>query len=183
MTSLMGRWHGDRSTLNYQTDAPTESSLSQRAEQTMQRIAKPAIRPGSLFDLLYTRTDETERIIRIVERDPVLTARLLSVTNSAAMGVAIEITSVRRAVHLLGASRTRTIGLAQGLRLLYDTTNLPRQLRDAFWTGSITKACAATMFMAHTAGELAEYAFANALIQDIGLPMLAHVEPDWYAVA
>lgn len=163
-----------------QTDSLVEPTLSDRARQTMQQVASPVIRVGSLLDLLNARPDDTERIIKIIKRDPVLAARTLSVTNSAAMGVSVKITSVRRAVHLLGAGRARSVGLAHGLRLLYDTAELPPRLREALWVGSITKACAAALFMAHASGKLAGRAFAAALVQDIGLPMLAHVDPQWY---
>jgi diguanylate cyclase (GGDEF)-like protein len=172
--------YGDRSAVTSKTDSPVEPALSDLARQTMQQVASPVIRAGSLLDLLNTRPDDTDHIIDIIKRDPVLAARTLAVTNSAAMGISVRITSIRRAVHLLGAGRARSVGLAHGLRMLYDATDLPPRLRDALWVGSITKACAAALFMSHTAGKLAGRAFAAALVQDIGLPMLAHVDPQWY---
>lgn len=152
----------------------------ERARATLRRVAQPAIRPGALFELLYVRPDETERIIGIFKRDPTLAARVMAVINSAAMGVSLEVTSVDRAVHLLGAGRARSIGLAHGLRMLAEAAPLPPRLVHAFWAAAVTKAAAASLFMRHTAGELADRAFAAGLVQDIGLPMLAHVDAAWY---
>lgn len=153
----------------------------QRPRPALDQLAEPTVRPGSLFELLQARPGETERIIHVIERDPPLAARVLAVVNSAALGVAAEISGIPRAVHLLGASRARSIGLAHGLRLLADAAALSAHVRDTLWANAITKAAAAALFVRHDAVDLADRAFALGLLQDIGLPMLIQIDPDWYA--
>jgi len=156
------------------------SADNDRARQTLDRLPSPKIRPATLFELLNVRPDHTDAVIDILRRDAVLAARVLAVVNSAALGVAHEVARIDRAVYLLGAGRARSIGLAHGLGLLAGGMRLPRRLADALWIGAVTKACAASLFMQHTAGEMAERAFAAGLIQDVGLPMLAAADGDWY---
>ncbi|CAG37679.1 conserved hypothetical protein [Desulfotalea psychrophila LSv54] len=54
---------------------------------------------------LTTRNLEFKHIVEVVKADPSITFKLLKLLNSAAMGVAIEVTSIRHAVVLLGLTR------------------------------------------------------------------------------
>jgi len=105
---------------------------------------------------------------------------VLSVTNSAAFGVRQPIDSVRRAVIHLGPTRARAIALAFGLRLLADSAGLPTAMTHCLWVASLRKAAAARLAAHVFAPEDAEHAYCLALIQDIGLPLLAAVDPVFY---
>jgi diguanylate cyclase (GGDEF)-like protein len=154
--------------------------LDARAQQTLEKIGSALVQPTSLLELLRADGSDPERISELISKDPALTARVLSVVNSAAYGLSTQITNVPRAVNLLGAGETRTIALAYGLRLIAEASGLPARHVETIWTASLTKACAARLFCEHVAPPHVDDGYAVGLIQDIALPMLMAVDTDFY---
>jgi putative nucleotidyltransferase with HDIG domain len=72
----------------------------------------PALSPGAshLLEVIGTGVYEVPDIVKVIENDSALTANVLKVVNSAAMGLRREITSVHQAVAFLGD--TKIIGIA-----------------------------------------------------------------------
>jgi putative nucleotidyltransferase with HDIG domain len=72
----------------------------------------PALSPGAsrLLDVLGTGCYEVADIVQVIETDSGLTANVLKVVNSAAMGLRRDITTVHQAVAFLGD--TKIIGIA-----------------------------------------------------------------------
>src|SRR3989337_811087 len=62
-----------------------------------------------LLNLLQSDDTADSEIVALISQDPGLTARLLKLANSAAMGLRMQVTSIQRAVPLLGRDRVRQI--------------------------------------------------------------------------
>jgi diguanylate cyclase (GGDEF)-like protein/putative nucleotidyltransferase with HDIG domain len=67
---------------------------------------------SNLMHLTNDDTSKIEDISRLIENDPALAAKILQNVNSAAYGLPKQISSIHRAVNLLGVSAVRRISLA-----------------------------------------------------------------------
>jgi diguanylate cyclase (GGDEF)-like protein len=156
------------------------AATTERLAQTLAGLGEVAVQPGPLLQILNAKPNDPDALTEALQRCPVLTSRVLSVTNSAAFGVSRNIDCIRRAVMQLGASRARAIALAFGLRMLAEGTGLPRPLLQRLWVSSLHKAAAARLAAEIFAPSHVDHAYCRALIQDIGLPMLMAVDLPFY---
>lgn len=167
--------------INDNTQTLMFSAINQEDElvqQTLSRLGPAVVQPGALFALMESDPKDLTRVRDAIRSCPTLTARVLGVINSAAFGVSRQISSVERAVTLLGPNRARAVAMAYGLRMLTESSSLPREIADSLWANSLQKAIAARKFCELTDPQQADDAYSMALIQDIGLPMLISVNPD-----
>ncbi|HAI13823.1 MAG TPA: hypothetical protein DCM28_19105 [Phycisphaerales bacterium] len=149
-------------------------------KQTLSKLGPAVVQPGALFALMESEPKDLVRVRDAIRSCPTLTARVLGVINSAAFGISRQISSIERAVTLLGPNRARAVAMAYGLRMLTESSSLPKEIADSLWANSLQKAIAARKFCELTDPQQADDAYSMALIQDIGLPMLISVNPDVY---
>ncbi|MEO1237299.1 MAG: diguanylate cyclase [Planctomycetota bacterium] len=160
----------------------TTADRAERAARTLSRLDDTLpIRPGPLLDLLACDGDDPKQVAAIIERDPVLTARVLGVVNSAGNRRLNEITTVPRATLQLGAGPVRTLGLAMGLKVLAEGIDLEGEAVQAFWNASVRKAEAAHLAALVLDPDRKCSAYSAGLIADLGLPMLMALDPEFYA--
>lgn len=148
----------------------TESEINERA------INLPAF-PRVVNDILHTLDDENATLgalVHFVERDPVITARIVSIANSASMGGrhSGQLRDVNMAVSLIGLARIREIVLAVSLAEFAQKS----QMSSYFWEHSVA--------VAITAQELGrfthispDYALVAGLLHDIGQLWMARFYP------
>lgn len=151
------------------------------AARTLESLGSVPVQPGPLLAVLRCPGDDPDELAAAVEGSPALTARLLGVVNSAAVGTSRHIDSVRRCVIHLGAPRARTICLAFGVRILAEKSGLPPELARQVWGNCLRKAAAARLAAQLINPRHADYAYTLGLLQDIGLPMLMAVDPVFYS--
>lgn len=125
-------------------------------------------------------------VIRLLRSDQSLTAKILSVAGSAAMGVRGPVTTLEKAVPLIGFAGVRSIVLATGVfdsfaRLHGDG---PAGVFDRmeFWKHSLAVACAARRLaqVRRELGVAPEDAFVAGLLHDLGKVALSTVFPKGY---
>lgn len=148
----------------------SETEINERA------INLPAF-PRVVNDILQTLDDENANLsalVHFVERDPVITARIVSIANSAAMGGrhSGQLRDVTMAVSLIGLARIREIVLAVSLADFAQKS----QMSSYFWEHSVA--------VAITAQELGrfthispDYALVAGLLHDIGQLWMARFYP------
>ena len=100
--------------------------------------------PRVVNDILATLEDDNASLgalVRCVERDPVITGRLFSVANSAAMGGrhGVQLRDMNTAVSLIGLARVREIVLAISLADFAEKT----RMTALYWEHSVAVAIAA----------------------------------------
>lgn len=156
-----------------------DPQLRQRIKRTLAKLGPAVVRQSALLALLEAGP-AVDEVVAAIRNCPILSARVLSVINSAAFGLPREVTSIQRAVALLGPSRARSIAMAYGLRTITERLGIPREIADVLWTNGLAKAAAAQKFCEIVDPEQAETAYCLALIQDIGLPMLMAVDLPYY---
>jgi serine phosphatase RsbU (regulator of sigma subunit) len=118
----------------------------------------------------------TRALAEIASRDPVLTAELLRTANSAFFGVSREVTTVARAVMILGQRALRNLVLCISMQKAVRTEHIAGFDVSAYWEDSLRRAVAARQL-----GELRRMApdecLTMGLLQDFGLLVLLHLNP------
>lgn len=129
--------------------------------------------PKVLAELIHSFDDPhvpAAHIARTLSADPVLSAKLLRLANSAYYNVSRSVATVDDALRMLGFVTVRTLvissGLVNGFRHPPPGLDMPR-----FWRYSLNTACAAR-WIANKSGEDAELAFTIGLMHAIGLAIM-----------
>ncbi len=167
-----------------ETDRPHDGSdAGQRfgsGKATLKKIGRLDIRPGPLLAILEAPPDDPDQVTRALEQSPTLSARVLSVTNSAAIGVVGEISDIHRAVLHMGAGRARLIAMAFGLHMMAEESGLSPHAAHRLWIASLEKAHLAKLVAQPLDSKQADSAYTLGLIQDVGLSALMSVDPGFY---
>jgi HD-like signal output (HDOD) protein/nitrogen-specific signal transduction histidine kinase len=146
-------------------------------ERVLTTGSVPSISPLAvrLVELAADDRSSVQDLSRIIEQDPGLTARLLRLVNSPALRRSEDdITSISRAVVLLGLREVRIMALSISLR---DTLPLKKGGQDfhLFWRSSLHRAILARETASRLALDCKEEAFVAGLLLEMGLPLLLWV--------
>ena len=90
-----------------------------------------------------------ETLGKLVGADPGFAVRVLKVANSPIYGQRSRISSVRRAITVLGARSLRNIALCAATHACVSRSRLGSFDLTRFWEASIQRACAARLLAAH----------------------------------
>ena len=115
-------------------------------------------------------------LARIVETDPVLSARVIRLANAPYYGLSGRIGSAARAVVLLGFDTVRALALGAATTLMDSEVDLGP---DGLWTHNVATAAASAVVARHV-GAPAQDAFSAGLLKDVGVSLLHHREPEQY---
>lgn len=157
---------------------PRESAPAQRIDG----LPSP---PALLTELMRALDDDStsaEGLERLVAKDQSTTGLLLSVANSAYYGLRHQITSVARAVVVLGTNEVRAICLGSVLAAVLQ----PRRFADpksadALWRHSLAVQEAARL-LARRCGRLREdVAMTAGLLHDLGWVLIMTYQPETWA--
>jgi putative nucleotidyltransferase with HDIG domain len=132
--------------------------------------------PAMVYKILQLATDpdgSMPELVRMVERDPAITANLLRVCNSAYLGLAVKVDSVQQAVAMLGLQQVVELVLAQNLSANMAKTQKGYQLAK----GDLWKQSVAAAMIARTLAERRDIMalpaiYTAALLKDIGKAVL-----------
>jgi len=118
-------------------------------------------------------------VAKVVEQDPVLTSRVLQLSNSAFFGTQRQVRSVRDAATLLGLEPLRSIALFSGLSRSVHPGDLPRSFSlDALQSHSVRVARLAASMLADPVES--KTAFSAGMLHHIGCLLLAANMPQEY---
>lgn len=96
-----------------------------RALQAIERLPKLPVGATRVVAALARRDVETKELVAIVQRDPVLAARVLQTANSAGFGRVCRIESISHAVALLGPSTLRRHALSWAFTGVFKRISIP----------------------------------------------------------
>lgn len=173
--------------------------LSRRTELVLRELGALPTLPtvaAKLLQLGAQEDAEVRDVVRLIESDPTMTARLLSLCRRAANRTRHPITTVEMAVVMLGLDAVRSLVLSvaifdwsgnlsprAGRKQRPGTAPLQPFNRTGFWQHSIAVACAAEL-IAREHPELGlhpEECFVCGLVHDLGKLALEVVLPRAYA--
>ncbi|GAB7022646.1 HDOD domain-containing protein [Salidesulfovibrio brasiliensis] len=143
-----------------------------------------------LFQKLFQQTGQDSNasmddIAETISFDQGLTARILSLANSAYYGLQAEVSSVQRAAAVLGLCEIRNIVMTIGVTSLAEKYEVPKQfsLRD-YWTHQFLTADQARHISKSLGKGVPDTLFTAGLLHDIGKLITALKRPvDWQVMA
>lgn len=157
-----------------------EPSSQKRIELILQQLEQlPTLPTVAVKVLEATGSDPATvtDIVKLISSDPSLTARILQLCHRADAGIRGEVTSVERAVVLLGFDAIRSAVLAVSVFQTLERTPGKKDghfVREAFWKHSLAVACCAELLadsLNQSANKIvmdASEAFVCGLLHDIG---------------
>lgn len=124
---------------------------------------------NSAVESPYTSTGD---LADIIGRDPALSARLLAVVNSPHYGLPRQVSSLDKAVALIGTNQLRFLAISTVVVNRF--SDMPNALvtMDTFWRHSFTCAVAARTLAEHLGERDRESHFLAGLLHDIGSLLL-----------
>lgn len=179
--------------------APNGGRDQNRARQVevvlKQLTSLPTLSPIAtrLMSLSSAADIEFDEIVGLIEADPALTARLLSLCRRASLGVSQQVTTVKRAAVMLGVEAVQAAVLSVEIYEVMSQAGGADERRNTeaggpvfdrvgFWNHCLATACAAEM-LAESARALKvrpEEAFTAGLVHDLGKLVLDWVLPRTY---
>lgn len=144
--------------------------------------ALPAI-PKIAQEILSLKliTDEGERaLLKLIEQDPLLSAKVIGLSNAPLFGAAREIMTVRDAVALLGIKRVKMIALSFAMMSSMARGKMGALDVQHLWQHSLTVAMAMHTMARAMPPDMRprdDEIFLVGLLHDIGFLVLNHINP------
>lgn len=136
----------------------------------------PPVMPQVMRDVqaVITRKDSTaENVAKVIERDPVISLRLISVANSPVYRGLQEIRNVKEAIPRMGLKETLNIVIAISNKSLYETDRAQfRIMMDKLWVHSLACAYGSKLIAEYLQLPQSEKLFLMGLVHDIGKSLL-----------
>lgn len=140
--------------------------------------------PTLLRDLCAMTNEKSlapmDKIAQAIQRDQSLTTRVLALANSAFYGLQAEVTSVARAVTLLGLKEIRNLVLVVGIQAIIQGRQIRGRMDlEGYWRHQLQTAQAAKV-LAQKMGLEPDLMFTAGLLHDLGKLLVALYRPeDW----
>ncbi len=134
---------------------------------------------AKLLELVDKPRSSSQNVSRLIEKDQVLTARLLKLANSAFYGFPRKVATIQHAVVLLGFNSVRELCLSFSLFDVFKDKTAVRVLDMArFWQHALAVGVAAKRIANRVHPESAGEAFVAGLLHDIGKVVLSQYFPN-----
>ncbi len=158
------------------------SQLNEKIEQLIVEQVNLPSPPAIAVQILNTVQQEESSIkdlARIISADPALTAKLLRVANSSIYSFLSKVTSVERALAVLGTNVIKSIALSFIIASDFKGEKSSSFDFDYFWRRSVTCGVAAEL-LTSALKERSEEIFVTALLVDIGVLIMHLSKGDDY---
>jgi len=155
--------------MEIQSLLPSREHIEKVLGHTLQDLPAFPVVAAKLLEMTRNERLSTADIAKVVETDPTIAAKVLTIVNSAAFGSLRRISSIRHAVVLLGTSEIRTIAL--GVTLFENVVKRSRESkfdRIFFWKHSLAIAGLCRIMAEQTGYPNPDEAYVAGLLHDIG---------------
>lgn len=149
-----------------------QQTLPPELQKAMSRVTEISSLPEittRIVEVVEDPKSTAQDMHDIVKNDPALAAKILKVVNSAFYGLPSQISSLDRAIVMLGLSAVKNIALAASLSRMFR----PGEISDRFSARDLWEHCIAvgvcSRMLASTGGANGEEAFVAGLVHDMGL--------------
>jgi HD-like signal output (HDOD) protein len=157
------------------------SKSRKKALLSLERVPTLSPTATQLLGRLARRNCEIRELADLIERDPLLSAQILAIANSAAFGRAQQISSIQHAIAMVGMGAVRKFALARsisnlfGRRKIAPSFSITRFNLHSVATGTFLELLAECVPL-----EDAEDAFLAGLFHDVGKLVIAVALPEQY---
>ena len=146
----------------------------------------PPVMPQVVRDVqsvIKRKSSTADDVANVIERDPVISLRLISVANSPVYRGIQEIRNVKEAIPRMGLKETLNIIIAISNKSLYETDRTQfRIMMDKLWVHSLASAYCAKLIAEHLKLPDSEKFFLLGLVHDIGKSLLLKAFTDISAI-
>ena len=148
----------------------SKNCLRDRAMRVLAKLPALSAGASAFLSALARRDVDHDRLVAIIQRDPMLAPRVLELANSGAFGRLNRVESIPRAVVLLGPSTLRRHGIRWTVGgLLKGLPDLPRWSTSRYTTHAEATALLADILCDHLPiGKYGDGAFIAGLVHDVG---------------
>ena len=170
-------------------DPPSDPARRPLSDEELREIAEtlgdlPALPDVVLRAIRQAQNPDWEcsTLVHTIQQDQALTARTLRLANSAFFGARSTVSTLDRAINLVGIARMRSVLLAAALEGFHETrtSNFGGKV---LWKHALATACV-SQYLAETHGRGdSDEAFIAGLLHDIGRPVMDQVLGERYAKA
>lgn len=160
------------------------ADIKARVMQAMRELPSLPLVVQKLLTVMNDPHGSLDDVTRVLSSDQALAGKVLKQVNSPFYGMSGEVSTVSRAVLVMGYSGLRSVATGFGMATALAKLGGGRALGD-FWTHSLATAAAAQVFAERrrdTAPD-PEEAFIAGLLHDVGHVVLASAVPEAYAEA
>ena len=169
----------------FSLEAWLPSEAVQKLIAQMKKLPSP---PNLYFKIvaeLQSPDSSIEQIGTMVAQDPVLSAKLLQVVNSAVFGLQLQVVSASEAVMYLGMETTKALVLLAHTFSYFDKVRTPEFSVERLWKHSVTTGKLAEQIARAERCETAVVgqAFTGGMLHDIGKLLLAANVPEGFKEA
>ncbi len=162
----------------------TATDNNEAATSFAQSIASLPPLPAVAQEILTCFGDEfidAAKVASVVEGDPGICAKLLGLSNSAYFGLAEPVNTIGEAIsRVLGVDTVRSLVLAMAIAQSFNSKDCPAFGAQRFWLQSLlTAECCKKIAAVDKSADDAtrDLAYSAGLCHNIGLMLLAHLEP------
>ena len=152
---------------------PTAPTAQELAKQALSQLNALATLPEVTAKVIKTVEDprsSAAQLHAIVRHDPALVTRVLKVVNSAFYGLPGQVTSIDRAIVLLGLNAVKNLAVAASMGQMFRGMKLSEKYTAKdLWTHCVAVAVVAKELAKKVKPALAEEAFLGGMIHDIGI--------------
>jgi HD-like signal output (HDOD) protein len=123
-----------------------------------------------------------KKLVQVIERDPILTIKVLKLVNSAFFGLSKEVISVQHSVVYVGLNTVKNVAISVAMSGVLPKTNEAGLDMAMFWKNSLAVGVIAKMLAEKhrvPPNETADY-FVAGLLHNIGKVLFAHFFPVEY---
>ncbi|MBI5765042.1 MAG: GGDEF domain-containing protein [Planctomycetes bacterium] len=159
------------------------SSLREKLVSLFGKVKLPSspVLATKILELTQNEDASAEDFAQLIQMDGALAARLLKMSNAASLGQRTPVTTLHKAVTVLGIARVRTAAL--GFQLVGHLNKLGNYPFDMarYWQHALLRGCVARELARIVVPKLAEEAFLVGLLQDTGILLLIQILGKEYA--
>ncbi|MEW6263169.1 MAG: HDOD domain-containing protein [Thermodesulfobacteriota bacterium] len=160
-----------------------EQERALRIRQRIFQIERLGAMPQIVWRLIEALGDEMTtpaKIEKLIEGDPALASKVLSLANSAYYGLAQKVTTISRAVVVMGFDELQILAVGAGLADMFNPNTLPDLEGESLW-----RHCLAVSWTAKALAETAGYPIPTeimvaGLLHDLGKLVLMTHFPEEY---
>ncbi len=165
------------------TVATSDQRGTSRKQALLSLARVPALSPTAtqLLGRLARRHCEVHELADLIERDPLLSAQILAIANSAAFGRTHQISSIKHAIAMIGMGAVRKFALARSISNLFGKRKIaPSFSITRFNLHSVATGMFLELLREDVPLEDAEDAFLAGLFHDVGKLVIAVAMPKEY---
>ena len=133
-----------------------------------------------LLELSNDSSAEIHQVVDVIKADPAISAKILKSTNSSYFGIRAEITTIEKAVSLLGTIVVTSLALSFSLSESTMTAGVLSEHYQRYWLQSIVQGAAAEVIGEAIGQKAGSEFFMTGLLIDLGQLAMLKTIPEEY---